>query len=589
MTQAPLDSPAVASAAADQAPTILIVGGVAGGASAAARARRVNEHARIVMFERDAEVSFANCGLPYYIGGEIQDRSQLLVATPALFRERFRIDARVRHEVESIDRVAKTVRVRNLETGEVYHESYDKLILSPGAAPIVPPIPGVNTQGVFTLRNIDDMDRIVEGSEDAREVVVVGAGYIGLEIAEQFAHKGPEVTIVELQDQVMPFFDREIAEPLHRELERNGVRLELGRGIATIEETNGVVSGVTLTDGTRLAADLVLMSVGVRPNIELAVAAGLAIGDSGGIATDDFMRTSDPDIYAVGDAAEYRFGPTGARQRVPLAGIANRTGRVAGEHAATGRSRPAPAAWSTSVVRVFGYAAGIAGLSRVAARQAGFDARAVHIVSYHHASYYPGAAPLGIKLVYENGTGRVLGAQVMGAAGVDKRLDVVATLIHFQGTIDDLASLDLAYAPPFGSAKDPLHMAAFVAQNDLDGLSPLVAPDADLSDFQVVDVREAAEREELPLCDAPHAKHIRLDDLRDRLGELDPSLPTLVSCRSGQRAYAGVRILAQHGFAEVYNLSGAAAMRDFARNRRSGMEAKTPVKLPRPEHLVNQP
>jgi rhodanese-related sulfurtransferase len=314
----------------------------------------------------------------------------------------------------------------------------------------------------------------------------------------------------------------------------------------------------------------------------------LAIGDSGGIATDDFMRTSDPDIYAVGDAAEYAFGPTGARMRVPLAGIANRTGRVAGEHAVTGASRTAPAAWSTSVVRVFGYAAGIAGLSLAAAKRAGFDARAAHIVSYHHASYYPGAAPIGIKLVYETGTGRVLGAQVVGAAGVDKRLDVVATLIHFKGTIDDLAALDLAYAPPFGSAKDPLHMAAFVAQNDLDGVSRLVAPDADLSGYQVVDVRDPAELDELPLWHAPHAKHIRLDELRTRLGELDPGLPTLVSCRGGQRAYAGVRILAQHGFSEVYNLSGAAAMRDFALNRRSGAEPGAPVDLPRPEHLVDE-
>jgi rhodanese-related sulfurtransferase len=335
-----------------------------------------------------------------------------------------------------------------------------------------------------------------------------------------------------------------------------------------------------------LAADLVLISVGVSPNVALAVEAGLALGASGGIATDAEMRTSDPDIYAVGDAAEYRFGPTGERKRVPLAGIANRTGRLAGQHAAMGRARPAPAAWGSSVVRVFGYAAGIAGLSLRAARDAGFDARAAHVVSYDHASYYPGAAPIAVKLVYESSTGRVLGAQCVGAAGVDKRLDVVATLIHFRGTIDDLAELDLAYAPPFGSAKDPLHMAAFVAQNDRDGWVPLVQPDADLSGYQVVDVREPAELTELPLCQAPHAKHIPLDELRARLGELDPKCPTLVSCRSGQRSYIGARILAQHGFAEVYNLSGAASMRDFALNRRSGAEPQTQVDLPTPEHLA---
>ena len=297
---------------------------------------------------------------------------------------------------------------------------------------------------------------------------------------------------MELRDQVMPFFDREIAEPLHREIERNGVRLELGRGLAAIESSGGAVTGVTLTDGTRLPAELVMMGIGVRPNVDLAAQVGLTIGASGGIATDGAMRTSDPDIYAVSDAAEYCFGPTGERMRVPLAGIANCTGRLAGEHAAGGSSHRAPATWGTSVVRTFGYAAGIAGLSLRAARKAGLDASAAHIVSYHHASYYPGAAPLALKLVYERGGGRVLGVQAVGAAGVDKRLDVIATLMHFRGTVEDLAELDLAYAPPFGSAKDPLHMAAFVAQNDLDGLAPLIQPDADLSAYSVVDVRDGA-------------------------------------------------------------------------------------------------
>lgn len=575
------DSPAAS------APKIVIVGGVAGSASAAARARRLNERATIVMFEKDEHVSFANCGLPYSIGGEITDRSQLLIATPELFHDRFRIDARIRQEVIAIDRAGKSVTARKLATGETYTESYDKLILSPGAAPVVPPIPGANASGVFTLRNIDDMDRIMAAMADAREAVVVGAGYIGLEVAEQFVHRGLKVAVVELQEQVMPFFDREIAEPLHREIERNCIRLELGRGITAIEQAQGKATGVTLADGTRLPADLVLLSVGVRPVVTLAADAGLAIGTGGGIVTDAFMRTSDPDIYAVGDAAEYSFGPTGARMRVPLAGIANRTGRLAGQHAATGAARAAPAAWGTSVLRVFSYAAGIAGLSLRAARQAGFDARAVHIVSHHHASYYPGAAPLAVKLVYENATGLVLGAQAVGAAGVDKRLDVVATLMHFRGTVDDLADLDLAYAPPFGSAKDPLHMAAFAAQNDLDGLSRLIQPDADLSGFQVVDVREPAEIEALPLSHAPHAINIRLNELRDRLIELDPARPTVVTCRGGPRAHLALRILVQHQFAEVYNLSGAAAMRDFSMNRRSGAVPGTLVDLPCPQHLVD--
>ncbi len=341
---------------------------------------------------------------------------------------------------------------------------------------------------------------------------------------------------------------------------------------------DGAAAAVILSDGTRLPADLVLLGLGVRPNIKLAADAGLTIGASGGIATDDFMRTSDPDIYAVGDAAEYAYAPTGARMRVPLAGPANRTGRLAGEHAATGGARPAPAAQGTSIVRVFGKSAGMTGLSQRAARKQGLDARAVHITANHHAGYFPGAEQMVLKLVYENGSGRVLGAQAAGGAGVDKRLDVVATLIHFRGTVHDLAELDLAYAPPFGSAKDPVHMAAFAAQNDLDGLARVMPPDADLTSFQVVDVRDADEIEQLPLPQAPQAILIPLDDLRERLGELNPDLPTVVACQSGLRSYLGTRILAQHGFAEVYNLSGAASVRDLALNRRTpGTSAAAPA------------
>jgi len=549
-------------------PTILVVGGVAGGASAAARARRMNENAKIIIFERDSYVSFANCGLPYYLGGEIQDRDELLVAKPSLFLKRFRIEVRTRNEVVSIDRAAKTISVVDLDADRTYTESYDKLVLAPGADPIVPPIPGVDAAGVFTLRNLEDTDRIAEAMPHASRAVVVGGGYVGLETAEQFRRKGLEVALVELQPQVMPFFDREMVEPLHRQLEYHGVRLELGNGIAAIEEKDGTAIAVILADGTRLPADLVLMGVGVRPNTALAAAAGLDLGESRGIATDDYMRTSDPDIYAVGDAAEYEFGGTRTRMRVPLAGPANRTGRLAGEHAATGSSRAAPEVWATSVVRVFGCGGGMTGLSLKAALAAGIDARAVHVMSFHHASYYPGAKTLMVKVVYENVTGKVLGMQAIGGAGLDKRLDIVSTLMHFGGTVHDLATLDLAYAPPFGSAKDPLHMAAFAAENDLDGLAPVIQPDADLSGYQVVDVRAAHELEILPLADAPHVINIPLDQLRDRLGELDPSRPTVVACRSGLRSYVGTRVLKQHGFDEVYNLSGATAMRDFALHRR---------------------
>jgi NADPH-dependent 2,4-dienoyl-CoA reductase/sulfur reductase-like enzyme/rhodanese-related sulfurtransferase len=552
----------------ENAPTILIVGGVAGGASAAARARRMNEDARIIIFERDSYVSFANCGLPYYLGGEIKDRDALLIAKPALFKRRFDIEVRTRHLVTAIDREAKSVTVTDLEADASYEMTYDKLILAPGADPIEPPIPGVEAGGVFTLRNLEDTDRIAEAMPEAQRAVVVGGGYVGLETAEQFRRRGLEVALVEMQPQVLPLHDPEMVEPLHRQLEFNGVHLELGNGIASIEEQGGRVTAAVLADGTRLPADLILLGIGVRPNTGLAEAAGIELGQSRGIATDEFMRTSDPDVYAVGDVAEYTYGPTGTRLRVPLAGPANRTGRLAGEHAATGRSREAPAAWGTSIVRVFGTSAGLTGLSLKAATATGYQANATHVIANHHAGYYPGAQAMIVKLVFEEGTGKVLGAQACGGEGVDKRLDIVATAMHFGGTVHDLAELDLAYAPPFGSAKDPVHMAAFAAQNHLDGLAPVVQPDIDLYPYQTLDVRSAAEVEALPLAGCDDVVNIPLDKLRDRLDELDPSLPTVVACRSGLRSYVATRILKQHGFKAVYNLSGAAAMREFALNRR---------------------
>ena len=571
----------------DHAPTILIVGGVAGGASAAARARRMNETARIIIFERDSYVSFANCGLPYYLGGEIKDRDALLIAKPALFKRRFDIEVRTRHEVTAIDRAARQLTVRDLDADATYEMGYDKLILAPGADPVEPPIPGRDAAGVFTLRNLEDTDRIAEAMPGAQRAVVVGGGYVGLETAEQFRRRGLEVALVEMQPQVLPLHDHEMVEPLHRQLEYNGVRLELGVGIASIEEQGGRAVAAVLADGTRLPADLILLAIGVRPNVALAEAAGIELGESRGIATDDFMRTSDPDVYAVGDAAEYAYGPTGARLRVALAGPANRTGRLAGEHAVTGTSRTAPAAWGTSIVRVFGTAAGMTGLSLKAALAAGHDATAVHVIANNHAGYYPGAQAMIVKLVFEEGTGKVLGAQATGGEGVDKRLDVVSTLTHFGGTVHDLAELDLAYAPPYGSAKDPLHMAAFAAQNHLDGLAPVMQPDIDLCPYQVVDVRTAAEVEALPLADCDQIIIIPLDRLRDRLAELDPDMPTIMACRSGLRSYVGTRILKQHGFKEVYNLSGAAAMREFALNRRlPAAYTTTPTGVPLPDAIM---
>lgn len=547
-------------------PKILIVGGVAGGASAATRARRMNDKARIILLEKDSHVSFANCGLPYHIGGAIQDRAKLLVAKPEMFRKRFNIEVRARHEALAIDRAAKTVRIRDHAEGREYTESYDKLILAPGAAPLMPDIPGIRAKGVHSLRNLDDMDRIIADLATARRTVVVGAGFIGLEVAEQLRERGLDVTLVEKVGQVMPPLDAEMAEPLRRELLHRGVKLVSGSGLAALRERDGRVTGVTLENGATVEADLVVLGLGVRPMNKLAVEAGLSVGPTGGIRTDEFQRTDDADIYAVGDAAEYALGTTGGRGRVPLAGIANRTGRLVGEHAATGKSAPAPAAWGTSIIKVFGLAAGIAGDSLKSALKRGVKARAAHVTGNHHAGYYPGAKPLTLKLVYEAGTGRILGAQAVGAQGVDKRLDVIASLLHFKGTVRDLAQLDLAYAPPFGSAKDPLHMAAFAAINDLEGVSPLIQPDADLTGYQVVDLRDADEVAALPLAGGVRAVNIPLNTLRGRFGELDASKPTVVVCHSGLRVHVGTRFLREQGF-QALNLSGAASIRDLALNR----------------------
>ncbi len=550
----------------NSSPKILIVGGVAGGASAATRARRMNEQARIIMLEKDAYVSFTNCGLPYHLGGVIQDRAKLLVAKPEMFKKRFNIEVRVRHEALSIDRAKKTVRIRDHVAGTEYDESYDKLILAPGAAPLIPDVLGVRAQGVHSLRNIEDMDRILAQLPSVKKVAVVGAGFIGLEVAEQLKERGLDVTLVEKIGQVLPPLDTEMAEPLRRELLRHGIKLISGSGFSAIRENNGTATGVVLDNGSVVEADLVILGLGVRPSNQLALAAGLGVGPTGGILTDEYQRTADLDIYAVGDAAEYRLGTTGLRGRIPLAGIANRTGRLVGEHAATGKSARAPAAWGTAIIKVFGLGAGIAGDSLKSALKRGLNARAVHITANHHASYYPGAKSFTLKLVYQAGTGRILGAQAVGGAGIDKRLDVIASFLHFGGTVRDLAQVDLAYAPSFGSAKDPLHMAAFAAMNDLDGLAPILQPDVDFSTYQVVDLREADERAELKLIGADHAHNIPLNTLRESLGELDKTKPTAVVCHSGLRAHIGTRLLREHGFI-AFNVSGATYVRDLALNR----------------------
>ncbi len=549
---------------ATKPPTIVIVGGVAGGASAATRARRMNENAQIILLEKDPDVSFANCGLPYHIGEEIPNRDSLLVATPEFLRRRFRIDVRTRHEVISIDREQKRVEVRGGENAETFWIDYDKLILAPGASPVLPPIEGTDADNVLTLRNLSDTDRIkaIVDREQTRTAVVVGAGYIGLEMVEQLVHRGLKTSLVELQSQVLPLLDPEMAEPVAQELEANGVALFRGRGVTRlVKDSQGRVTEVVLSDGSTIATDLVVLGIGVRPNTKLAVDAGLEIGASGGIATNDFMQTSDADIYAVGDAAEYRFGPNGQRMRVALAGPANRAGRLAGQHAATGHSDPMPEVQGTSVVRAFGATAAMTGLSRATANRLGVPARSVTIVAKHHAGYYPGAQMMTLKLVYQSETGTILGAQAVGGAGVDKRIDVIATAMQFKGTVRQLCGVDLSYAPPFGSAKDPVHMAAFAACNEIDGIESFCDSDADLTGKQVVDVRTPAEIERIPLAGSSDVVAIAVDELRERLGELNARQPTVVSCAVGVRGHIAARILKQHGF-DVVNLSGGATVRN---------------------------
>ena len=545
---------------------IVIVGGVAGGASAATRARRCNEHAEIILLEKDEFVSFANCGMPYYIGGEIPDRNKLLVATKEMLERRFRLDVRTRSEAVKIDRAARTIIVRKLTDGTEYAQPYDKLILSPGAAPFVPPMDGADAHGVFTLRNIADMDRIRSAVDAAsagnRKAVVIGAGFIGLEMVEQLVARGITVSLAELQPQILPPMDPEMVVPLQEDLKRRGVTLELGNGIRGItKDSDGNATGVELANGKVLPGSLIILGMGVRPNTHLAIDAELEIGKTGGIAANVYGQTSDPDIYAVGDAAEYLTWPLGQSMRVPLAGPANRAGRLAGQHAATGNSDANAPVMGTAIVRVFEFAAGMTGLSAKAAKRAGLNFRCVTIVAGQHAGYFPGATPVTLKLVYSADDGRVLGAQAIGLNGIDKRIDVIATAMAFKATVVDLAGLDLSYAPPYGSAKDPIHQAAFAASNQLSGLGDLLDPDADLSGYQVVDVRTAGEIAREPLTGCPNSIAIPVDELRDRLHELDRSKPTVVSCGVGLRGHVAQRILKQHGFASVANLSGGATVR----------------------------
>jgi NADPH-dependent 2,4-dienoyl-CoA reductase/sulfur reductase-like enzyme/rhodanese-related sulfurtransferase len=541
--------------------TIVIVGGVAGGASAAAKARRTDEHAEIVMFERGPHVSFANCGLPYYVGGDIPERESLLLQTPETFWRRFRVRVHVGHEVLSIDRAARQVHVRNLATGETLEQSYDALILSPGAGAIVPPLPGLPAPNVFTVKTVPDSDAIRGWLEDEKpqHAVVVGAGFIGLETAEALHRRGLHVTVVELQPQVLPALDADMAEHVARQLRERGVALVLGDGIAGLEtNAEGVVTAVRLASGRQLPAGVVVLSIGVRPELKLALDAGLEIGKAGGIAVNERQQTSDPAIFAAGDAVEVVQRVTGQKVRMPLAGPASKQGRVAGANAAGGDLR-FPGALGTAILETMGICAGRTGLTEREAVAQGFDVLVTHTHGLDHAGYYPGATMLHIKLVTDAPTGRLLGGQVVGEHGVDKRLDVLATALQAGMNVEDLEELDLAYAPQFSSARDPVIMAGFVASNSMrHELEIITCPTLrELIQtgevIQLLDVRTAGEFESGHL---PGAINVPVDELRDRLGELDRDADTVVYCKVGFRGYLAARILLQNGFAGVRNLSG---------------------------------
>ncbi len=535
---------------------VVIIGGVAGGASAAARLRRLDEQAEIVMLEKGEYISFANCGLPYYIGGEIKQKSALTLQTPKSFNARFNVDVRTMSEAVKIDPLKKTVSVLNHQTGETYEEPYDKLILSPGAEPFVPPVEGATSDRVFTLRNIPDTYRIKEYIEKnkPRRAIVAGGGFIGVEMAENLTYAGIEVTLVEMLDQVIAPIDFDMAQDVHRHMEQKGVCLMLGKSVGRIRETE---DGLAVTVGDRdIPTDMLIMAVGVRPDSHLAKEAGLAVNPRGAIIVSDHMLTSDPDIYAVGDAVEITDFVTGGKGYVPLAGPANKQGRIAADNIC-GIDSAYEGTQGSSILKVFDLTVASTGINEKTAKRLNLPYDKSFTYSANHAGYYPGAVNMSIKVIFEKDTGRILGAQAVGYDGTDKRVDVIATAIRAKMTAHDLARLELCYAPPFGSAKDPVNMAGFAIENLLKGL---------VKNFHWHDVASLPRDGSVTLLDTRTPMeyenghidgfiNIPLDSLRARLDELDRAKPVYVTCQVGLRGYVATRILTQNGF-DAYNLSG---------------------------------
>lgn len=553
---------------------VVIVGGVAGGATAAARIRRLNEQAEIVVFERSGYISYANCGLPYYIGDVITDRSDLTLQTPESFFSRFRVNMKVRHEVTAIHPEKKEVTVKNLETGEEFEESYDKLILSPGAKPTQPRLPGVGLNKLFTLRTVEDTFRIKAyiSENHPKSAVLAGGGFISLELAENLRELGMEVTIVQRPKQLMNPFDPDMAAFIHSEMRRHGVKLALGHTVEGFEEKDGGVD-VLLKDEQPLHADMVILAIGVSPETTLAKDAGLELGIKGSIVVNDRMETSISDIYAVGDAVQVKHFVTGQDALISLAGPANKQGRIAADNICGGDSHYTGSQGS-SVIKIFGMTAATTGVNETNARKTGLDVDTVILSPMSHAGYYPGGKVMTMKVVFEKATYRLLGAQIVGYEGVDKRIDVLATAIRAGIKATELKDLDLAYAPPYSSAKDPVNMAGFMIENIAKGvLKQWHLADALPRDGSVtlLDTRTVGE------FDGGHIDgflNIPVDELRERLGKLDKSKPVYVICQSGLRSYIACRILAGNGF-ECYNFSGGFRFYDAVMNDRCLIESAT--------------
>ena len=534
----------------------VIIGGVAGGATAAARLRRQDETSDIVLIEKGKHISYANCGLPYYIGGVITDRDRLFVQTPEAFSRRFRIDVRTESEAMGINTETKVVIIKSAEDG-TYSESYDKLLLAPGSSPVRPPLPGIDNEGIFTLRNVDDTDRIKQfiDHHPKGRAVIVGGGFIGLEMAENLVHAGWNVSVVEMGEQVLAPIDYSMASFVHQELADHGVSLYLGKAVQSFEK-NGAALGVMLSDGQKLTADMVLLSIGVRPNTQLAKDAGLTLGKRG-ISVNKYMQTSDADIYAVGDAVEYPHPITGEPWLNLLAGPANRQARVAADNMVQGNVEAYEGSIGTAVAKVFGLTVASTGLPAKQLKQRGIAYASSTTTTASHAGYYPGSFPLTTKLTFDPKTGRLYGAQCIGHDGADKRIDQLALIIKHKGTVADLMALEQAYAPPFSSAKDPVAIAGYVAGNIINGSMPVIywreLRNADRKTVTIIDVRT---KEEYALDAIDGAVNIPLDDLRDRIGEIPHDKPIVLYCAVGLRGYLAQRILLGHGFSDVRNLSG---------------------------------